>query len=272
MAENTTNSPLPRRGAGKLTGIGVWITRPAGQAEALARCIEEEGGNTVCLPVIAIADIGDRNPVEALPDRLDSFDLAIFVSVNAVRKGIDYVGGVENWPMGVRIAAIGKATKKALEEMGLSCAFEPMPPYNSESLLALPELHIDAITGSRVIVFRGVGGRALLGEALTARGAWVEYAEVYRRILPQWIGKTPIPWAQIQVIVVTSGEGIENLFTITDNQGQERLRHMPLVVISRRMAKLAERFGAQYPPIVADNASDAAILAALCAWNADRIR
>nr|VFK23619.1 MAG: uroporphyrinogen-III synthase [Candidatus Kentron sp. MB]VFK27974.1 MAG: uroporphyrinogen-III synthase [Candidatus Kentron sp. MB]VFK74489.1 MAG: uroporphyrinogen-III synthase [Candidatus Kentron sp. MB] len=246
-------------------GIGVWVTRPARQANTLARAIREEGGSVVCLPVLTITDIENPMPVMAIMDRLDSFHLAIFVSANAVRKGIGYVGGVQNWPAGVRVAAIGKATAKALEEIGLFCAFDPVPPYNSESLLARPELQAEVIAGHRVAIFRGVGGRVLLEETLMARGAWVEYVEVYRRSLPQWAETIPIPWHRIRVIVVTSGEGMENLFTIVGDQGRERLRKTPLVVIGERMAKLANRLGI-YQPIIADNASDAAILHALCAW------
>jgi len=255
---------------GRLTGIGVWVTRPVGQADALARCIEEEGGEAIQLPVITITDVNNQEPVMALMDRLEDFDLAIFVSVNAVHKGLGYVGGVGNWPMRVRVAAIGKATVKALEEIGLFCTFYPLPPYNSESLLALPELQAEIITGHRVIIFRGVGGRTLLGETLTNRGAQVEYAEVYYRSLPEWVGTVSIPWDQIGVIVVTSGEGMENLFTMAGNRERERLRRTPFVVIGQRMAKLVERFGVHRPPIIADNASDTAILAALCAWNVNQ--
>nr|VFJ70295.1 MAG: uroporphyrinogen-III synthase [Candidatus Kentron sp. FW] len=254
-----------------MTGVGVWVTRPVRQADALARCIEKEGGQVIRLPVMAIMDVDDREAVTALMDRLDGFDLAIFVSVNAVRRGLDYVGGVENWPAGVGVSAIGRATAGALEEMGLFCTFEPVPPYNSESLLAVPELQAEAIAGTRVIIFRGVGGRALLGETLMARGAWVEYAEVYRRGLPEWVGTVSIPWDRIEVIVVTSGEGIENLFTIADDRERERLCRMPFVVIGERMAKLVERFGGCYPPIVADSASDEAIVSALCTWAANRL-
>nr|VFK37482.1 MAG: uroporphyrinogen-III synthase [Candidatus Kentron sp. SD]VFK42239.1 MAG: uroporphyrinogen-III synthase [Candidatus Kentron sp. SD]VFK79678.1 MAG: uroporphyrinogen-III synthase [Candidatus Kentron sp. SD] len=254
----------------RLAGIGVWVTRPIGQANTLARYIEEEGGHAISLPLIAIADMDDRGPILALMDRLNDFDLAIFVSANAVRKGIDYIGGTKNWPIDIRIATIGKATAKALEEIGLFCTFEPAPPYNSESLLALPELQAEIMADKPVIIFRGVGGRALLGETLAARGARVEYAEVYRRSLPPWVGTASIPWDRIEVIVLTSGEGIQNLFAIANNQEQERLRRTPLVVIGERMARLVERFGDLRSPIIASNASDAAILDALCTWNANR--
>ncbi|NNJ84278.1 MAG: uroporphyrinogen-III synthase [Gammaproteobacteria bacterium] len=288
--EDGTDNP------GKLTGVGVWVTRPLHQAGSLAKRIEAEGGQAICLPVIAIADVDDPETVMALVKRLDSFDLAIFVSANAVERGLGYVyahrenGHVQRpvipnnapddavafavrgtWPASLPVAAIGKATAKALAAAGIPCAIQAAPPYNSESLLANAALQSDAIAGRRVIIFRGVGGRTLLGDTLRARGARVTYAEVYRRTLPQWPRTTPIPWDRIEIIVVTSGEGLENLFAMVnartgdtvDDSVRERLRETPLIVISERMAEIAHRLGYRHPPIIARSASDEAILDAL---------
>nr|VFJ87453.1 MAG: uroporphyrinogen-III synthase [Candidatus Kentron sp. H]VFJ89062.1 MAG: uroporphyrinogen-III synthase [Candidatus Kentron sp. H]VFJ95754.1 MAG: uroporphyrinogen-III synthase [Candidatus Kentron sp. H] len=276
---------------GRLTGLGVWVTRPRHQAHALAERIEAEGGQAIRLPVIAIEDVDDPETVRALVASLDSFHLAIFVSANAVARGLGYVfphgrhsepdgqgtpgtpSGAgrlgskrEHWPASVRVAAIGKATARALASAGLPCTVQAAPPYNSESLLTAPALQTEAIAGCRVIIFRGVGGRALLGETLAARGARVTYAEVYRRTLPPWRQTTPIPWDRIGVIVATSGEGLENLFAMMpDDEARQRLRETPLVVISGRMAELAHGLGYRRAPIIAESASDEAILSALFA-------
>ena len=258
-----------------LTGIGVWVTRPSHQAEPLAKRVERLGGQAVRLPVIAITDVAQPQAVIAIVDRLERFDLAIFVSANAVRQGLRYVSrrnnrfenwAPEDWPEKVQIAAIGKATAKTLAVAGLSCAFEPSAPYNSEALLAVSALQKDMIIGRRVLIFRGVGGRTLLGDTLAARAAKVEYADVYQRTLPPWRQTIAIPWQSIQVIVVTSTEGLENLFAIVHESEHQRLCETPFVVISQRMVEVARRLGIKNSPIFADNASDDGILDALLNW------
>nr|VFJ62620.1 MAG: uroporphyrinogen-III synthase [Candidatus Kentron sp. FM]VFJ63083.1 MAG: uroporphyrinogen-III synthase [Candidatus Kentron sp. FM]VFK14326.1 MAG: uroporphyrinogen-III synthase [Candidatus Kentron sp. FM] len=253
--------------AQRLTGAGVWITRPLHQAESLAKAIEAQGGEAICLPVIAIEDVEDPRDPMAIVERLDSFDLAIFVSANAVARGLGYVESRGNWPAQVQVAAIGKATARALASAGLVSAVQSPPPYNSEALLTTTALQADAIAGRRVVIFRGVGGRALLGDTLAHRGALVTYAEVYRRTRPRWRQTTPIPWDRIQVIVVTSAEGLGNLFgMMNDDAERERLREIPLVVISERMGGLVRELGSRCPPIVAERASNEAILDALLAF------
>ena len=60
------------------------ITRPGEQAGALARLVAAAGGEPVRVPTIEIRALEDPAPFQALADRLASFDLAIFVSRNAV--------------------------------------------------------------------------------------------------------------------------------------------------------------------------------------------
>lgn len=268
---------------GKLGGAGVWVTRPLHQARALAERIAAEGGRAVCLPAMDIVDVEDPKSVSDIVGRLELFHLAIFVSANAVNRGLRYVAtrgedgpmarvglspGMAGafWPASVPVAAIGKATAKALRAAGVPPDFQSAPPYNSESLVADRRLRTEAIAGARVVIFRGVGGRALLGETLAGRSARVTYAEVYRRVLPGWRKTAPFPLDRIQVIVATSGEGLENLFAMAADAERERLRETPFVVIGERMAAAARDLGIRHPPIVAGTASDDGIMAALCAW------
>jgi len=156
---------------------------------------------------------------------------------------------------------VGAATAQALAALG--CAPDLMPEhYDSEGLLALPALAHPA--GQRVLIVRGEGGRALLGETLAGRGAQVYFAEVYRRGLPAVdAGPLLACWERdVQVVTVTSGEILDNLARLLGAAGRSRLCTTPLVVISERLQQAATALGVAQV-MRAAGADDAALLAAL---------
>jgi uroporphyrinogen-III synthase len=97
-----------------------------------------------------------------------------------------------------------------------------------------------------VVIFRGEGGRELLGDTLTARGARVEYAECYRRGRPD-LDTAPLmkAWArnELHAITVTSSEGLRNLFDMIGKLGQTWLRKTPLFAPHPRIAATARELG-----------------------------
>lgn len=249
----------------ELQGLAVMVTRPAHQARALCEMIESRGGHVICFPVLEIADVEDPAPVMAQIERLHAYHIGIFVSANAVARGVPMVLARRRWPPGTRIAAIGEGTERELERHGLQADIRPAGGYNSESLLATAELQ--AVKGKNVIIFRGQGGRALLAQTLAARGARVEYAEVYRRVRPPGsLGETlhahPFP----DIIVITSGEGLENLYNMADGGERERLLTTPLLIISQRIGDKARALGFRRPPVVSGQASDEGIVEAIRDW------
>ncbi len=254
-----------------MQGLRVLVTRPAGQAGSLCRLIEAAGGTAVRLPAIEILDPVDMKRLEAVTAALSSYDLAVFVSVNAVRKGLDFIMARRAWPKNVRIATVGARSAQALEPYGLAVDLVPQHQFNSEALLALDELQ--DMSGRRVVIFRGNGGREYLFDTLTARGAAVEYAEVYRRACPEGNAADLLGLWQpgaLEVITITSNETLQNLFDMAGRSGQPLLRRLPLVVVSQRQAQLAERLGFSQAPWVADNASEEALLVALQQFRAAR--
>ena len=162
-----------------LAGRRVVVTRPAGHAAHLAALIRAAGGEPVLFPVLEILDAEDLQPLLALVERLDTFDLALFVSANAVDKALALVLARRAWPAALRVATVGRGSARALERHGFAAVIAPSERFDSEALLDLPELK--DVAGKRVVIFRGEGGRELLGDTLAARGATVEYAECYRR-------------------------------------------------------------------------------------------
>ncbi len=230
--------------------------------------IEALGGTALVYPVLEILEPADPAPVDAVLARLDLLDLAIFISANAVDHGLRRVseccGG---WPKRLAVAAVGQATLEALERQGLTVTIRPSPPYNSEMLLAAPALQ--RLAGRRVLIVRGVGGRELLRDALVARGASVEYAEVYRRgrpaADPEALMRRRLA-GQLDLIAVTSNEGLSNLLDMVGPRWRDTLLEVPLVVIGARTAEQAQRLGFTRPPVVAETAGDAAMVAAMVRW------
>ena len=166
-----------------LAGRRVVVTRPAGQTAHLAALIRAAGGEPLLFPALEIFDAGDLQPVLALIERLDAFDLAIFISANAVEKALALVRARRAWPPALRVATVGRGSERELQRRGFAAVIAPTERFDSEALLDLPELK--QMQGKRVVIFRGEGGRELLGDALTARGAAVEYAACYRRGRPK---------------------------------------------------------------------------------------
>lgn len=256
---------------GKLHGLRVLVTRPAHQAQSLAQQIEQAGGEAILLPTIEIAAPADPAALERLLARLDEFDLAIFVSPNAVRAaraGLARHGGL---PSGLQLAAVGQATVQALHAAGAGPVLAPAERFDSEGLLAL--LPAGKVAGKRVLILRGNDGRELLGDTLAARGARVSHAECYRRLppaAPDPVALARLAQGDIDVITATSVEGLKNLCTLTGDAGRTRLLATAVIVTSERQAAACRALGFRAGVHTAAQSSDAAILAALHAWRAAR--
>ncbi len=240
------------------------VTRPQRQAGSLARLIDLAGGRALLFPAIAIEPL--RSP--ALDDvlrALGSFQLAVFISRNAVEQGL-----ARARELGVRdrlpiAAAIGGGTRKALEAEGVQGAISPDEPADSEALLALPQF--DAVRGKRVLIFRGAGGRELLASALRSRGAIVEYAECYRRAVPATdVRPLLADWARgaVDAVTVSSGESLANLAGLLGEGGRALLRATPVFVPHPRVAADARELG--IAAVVEAGASDEEMLGALVAY------
>ncbi len=226
-----------------LGGLRVLVTRPAAQAEGLCREIEAVGGRAVRLPVIEIAA---AEPDEAVLGRLPACDLALFVSANAVVHGLPRVLARHGrWPEGLPIAAIGGQTARTLADAGLPVAFHPVGRSDSEALLAMPGMQLEA--GRRVVVFRGVGGRELIAWSLRARAVEVEYLEVYRRRpVPGQAGRLAELAGRraVDCITVTSNAVLEALTDLAvEADCRQWLVELPIFVMGSRGRDRAEQLG-----------------------------
>lgn len=246
----------------------VLVTRPEEQAENLCQLISDAGGQAIRLPVITIRPVHDTESLRRQLALLTNHDIGIFVSQNAVRFTLQFLGKESHALERLRIIAIGKSTARTLQRAGIKPVTLPGRKSSSETLLELPLLQPPAIKGKKVIIFRGIGGREQLAEQLLERGATVEYLEVYQRLPAEynsqeldgiWSGNCP------DCVVVTSDEGLQNLFDMLSSKQQTLLLNTPLVVMSDRIADLAIKLGYRNSPVVASETSDEGLIQAIIA-------
>lgn len=244
-----------------LQGKTVLVTRPAHQAAQLIELIETAGGNALPFPTIEI--LPPHNPDAALKQfqQLEQFDILLFISANAARIGLEMIQQQRGLPQHIQIAAVGKATTRALNQAGVEVDILPEHRFDSEGLLATPQLQ--AVAGKHILIVRGEGGRELLAHTLRERGAEVQYAEAYRRTIPQ-TDPTPLlqAWRKnhLDAAIVTSNQSLDNLITMVGEAGYQPLLQTPLVVISERTREVALERGFYHPPQLATSPSDGAIL------------
>lgn len=246
--------------SGALDGLVVVVTRPARQAARFIALLEQHGAHTVAFPTLAIEPVSlEQDVCAALA--AGSFDWVVYTSTNAVAHAP---------PMResrARVAAIGRATARALESAGLLVTAMPASGADTEGLLALPEFA--KLAGKQVLIVKGVGGRDALRAGLTDRGATVVIAEVYRRVPTAPIAGTIEALdracrCDTAVVAVTSVEVLESLLALASSR-VPALLDARLLVPGERVAEAARGHEWRGPLVVARSAEDEAMLEALLA-------
>ncbi|CAM3476982.1 uroporphyrinogen-III synthase [Parendozoicomonas haliclonae] len=219
-----------------LNGLRVLVTRPQPQADRLAAYLEGLGAKTAILPMIAIQSCKP----ETLPANIDltEYSKVIVISVPAVEQFFALKPANSMTPAWV---TPGQGTADALKEYGIT-AHCPDEEFTSEAMLNLEPLQ--QVSGQKILLIKGEGGRDTLAETLTDRGADVSSLIVYQRICPDYpagmLDRT-VEEQQISAIVATSGQIVINLLECSSKP--ELLRDIPLLVPSPRVASLAMENG-----------------------------
>lgn len=153
-----------------LAGRRILVLRPAGQDADLADELRLLGATPVVVPALRILPPADWSAVDAVVER--PFDWLLFTSANGARlAGSRLRAGV---PPGCRIGAIGPATARALESVGIGVDWMPTR-YTTAALT-------DELPGppARVCLLRADIAGPELDEGLRRRGFDVERVDAYR--------------------------------------------------------------------------------------------
>jgi uroporphyrinogen-III synthase len=225
-----------------LSDLNVLLTRPVAQSAALVAAIHALGGHACELPLIEIEPVTAPDACERIKAgilNLDHYYAAIFISTNAAKIGMQWIDRF--WPQlpaGLSAYAVGPGTAQVLRDFDWPVVMSDRG-VTSEDLLALPGLK--QVEGKKIALFRGVGGRELLAETLRARGATVDYLELYHRHTPDYsrdfVGDL-IRNQRVNVVVVSSAQILDVLLH-SFQQDVAQLNNIPLIVPSERVRQHA---------------------------------
>jgi uroporphyrinogen-III synthase len=233
----------------------ILITRPQASAVSLAEKIKVQLNNIepIIFPAIEIMAVTE-NPFADI--NLNQINSIIFISPAAVENTAVFISTL---PEHIKLFSIGQDSAEKIQALYLKKAIFPKDQFNSERLLNLKAFQ--DITNQNIIICKGAGGNNLILDTLTARGANVIEVIVYTRCLP----KPEIfpDLSKIDLIISTSGESLHNLILLLG----EAVKEKQLLVSSEKLKILAKTLGFKYPPLLAKNAGDEAIISKLGAIN-----
>ncbi len=167
-----------------LRGLRVLAGRARHQASALSSGLRALGAVVIEIPFIEIRKPRSHSALDAALNNLQDYDWLILTSVNGVEAVWDRVQnlGLSKRELShLKIAAIGPATKKAIEDRGLKVRLVP-EQYVAESVVASLRKRVK---GKRVLLARAKVARDVIPHDLRKVGAHVDVVEAYETIIPR---------------------------------------------------------------------------------------
>ena len=237
--------------------VNVLITRPESAGRDLQQHLKAQGIVSYCQPFFDYQAKDTFEQLTYLQHQLTA-PIVIFVSV-AAAEFANKLLPVASWAT-QHVIAVGSATARTLKTLGVN-AITPTQ-HDSEGLLALPELQ--QVDSDNVLIVRGDGGRELIAEELTGRGASVHYFESYRRVWRNSSNNLIKTWQQQQIncILVTSNALLEFIVNLIKDSNAYWKQDCIWLVASNRIANTAKKNGLKRV-VNANGASKQAIAQAL---------
>jgi hydroxymethylbilane synthase len=174
LESNLQRQASSASGLRQATRSRVMVTRAREQAGELAHELEDAGLEPILVPTIAVDVEAPGGELDRCASRLDEYKWVVITSANGARA-ILAAAHVATSPAAPRWAAIGPATRRVLESVGVEVAFQP----RLASATALAE-GLPIRPGDRILVVRGDLADDELATALRARGAEVDDVVAYR--------------------------------------------------------------------------------------------
>ena len=229
MSRKTKSAAAP------LNGVRILVGRARHQAGALTGELRKRGATVLEIPFIEIRQPRSFKPLDSALQRLDTYDWLILTSVNGVEAMWNRLSKLyltKKHLNQVKIAAIGPATKKAIEQHGIKVAVVPKE-YVAESVVRSLRRRV---RGKRVLLMRAKIARDVIPRELRKAGARVDVVEAYETVVPQ-SSRTRLrsvlqnPRRRPHVVTFTSSSTVRNFVALLGARQTAGLNEIQLASI-----------------------------------------
>jgi len=208
-----------------LRGHRVLLPRPEQDSDDLVRRLEALGARVAARPTIAFERPSNPEPALRALGEIERYSLMVFTSARGVQSFGELAreAGIDPKRRRGRVAAIGPATARALEGIGL-VADLVAPDGRAEGLADL--LRGVDFRDRRVLVVRPEVARDVVPEALRRDGAQVDAVAFYRTVPAPTAGETAIEIseARFDAVVFTSPSTLLSLLRAKGSRREAVLR------------------------------------------------
>ncbi|WP_156801477.1 uroporphyrinogen-III synthase [Psychromonas sp. CNPT3] len=214
------------------------ITRFEPHASRLVKLLNEQGVFSLAQPLLEVQSSAECHDVDLI--FVTRYDYIIAISAAAV-KYTEQALDKKAWPTATFIA-VGKRTQKMLQQATQKEVQCPPLQHDTQGLLALACLN--CVQGKKILILRGVGGRAKLKKTLESRGAEVSYYQPYQRVVIDLNMDELVENWQLHKIngaIISSIELLENFTTRV--RDKHWLYELHLYVPSQRILDRALQLG-----------------------------
>jgi uroporphyrinogen-III synthase len=168
-----------------LAGRRILVGRAAKQASALSELLREQGATVTEIPFIEIKPPRSFKALDSALRNLHGYDWLILTSVNGAEVFFERLERLESANLsGLRVAAIGPATRAEIERHGLHVQLMPRE-YIAESVVRALRAKVK---GKRVLLVRASVARDVIPHELRNAGAHVDVVDAYETVLPRSSG------------------------------------------------------------------------------------
>ena len=197
-----------------LFGKKIVITRPHQQSINFKTELRRLGADVICFPTVMIEKPDSWFALDQAIKKINQYHWLVFTSVHGVRYFFDrYFSIFSDIRVlhGIKIAAIGPSTKKAVQAFNLSINIIPSE-YCAEGLVE--SFQERSLKGMNILMPRAKIARELLPEQLRKQQANVDVVTAYKTSLPKGVS---LPWDEVfqsskpDMVVFTSSSTVKNL-------------------------------------------------------------